>query len=401
MSTWVPVPEGSDFPIDNLPYGTFREPGAQPSLGVAIGDAVLDVTALGRAGLLPADAAASAASLDRLLAAGRPIWSAVRARVGELLREPAARDRVQPLLHEKAAVQLLLPFRVGDYVDFYSSLEHATNLGRLFRPGSEPLLPNWRHLPVGYHGRAGTVVISDTPIRRPRGQRKPPDAAEPVFGPTERLDIEAEVGFVIGAPSRLGEPVAAADAAEHVFGLVLVNDWSARDLQAWEYQPLGPFLGKSFATTVSPWVVPLEALAGARVPAPAQSPPPLPYLRSTGDWAFDLTLEVNLNGTVISRPPYAGMYWTIPQQLAHATSNGAALRTGDLFASGTVSGPAAGQQGSLIELTRGGTEALELGSGETRTFLLDGDVVTLGAHTARGPRFGFGSCAGTVTPSGP
>jgi fumarylacetoacetase len=402
LTSWVPVPDGSDFPLENLPYGTFvAEPYVEPRLGVAIGDAVLDVTALGRAGLLPAAAVAATVSLDRLLAAGRPAWSAVRQRLGELLTDTAARDRIRPLLHPAELVQLLLPFTVADYVDFYSSLAHATTLGRLFRPEGEPLLPNWRHLPVGYHGRAGTVVVSGTPIRRPSGQHKPPEATEPVFGPSQRLDIEAEVGFVIGTPSRLGEPVRADDAAGHVFGLVLVNDWSARDLQAWESAPLGPFLGKSFATTVSPWVVPLDALAGARVPAPTQSPVPLPYLRCAGDWGLDLTLEVTLNETVIARPPYASMYWTIPQQLAHATVNGAALRTGDLFASGTVSGAAADERGSLIELTWGGTKPLRLADDTTRAFLYDDDVVVIRARTARGPQLGFGTCAGKITPSSP
>lgn len=401
MTSWVAVPAGSDFPLENLPYGTFEAPGdaasgGPPHLGVAIGENVLDVTGLGTTGLLPADAASASTSLDDLLAAGPAVWSAMRERLGELLTDASARSRVAPLLRPRSAVRPLLPFTVRDYVDFYSCLEHATNLGRLFRPDDEPLLPNWRHLPVGYHGRAGTVVVSGTPVRRPSGQRKPPAAAEPVFGPSTRLDIEAEVGFVIGTPSRIGEPVAAGDAAEHVFGLVLVNDWSARDLQAWEYQPLGPFLGKSFATTISPWVVPLQALRDARVPAPPQVPTPLPYLRYSGDWGFDLGLEVEVNDTVISTPPYAGMYWTIPQQLAHATVNGAALRTGDLFASGTVSGPEPAERGSLIELTWGGTQPLRLASGESRTFLLDGDLVVLRARTGRGPGLGFGECAGRV-----
>jgi len=333
---WLPVPDGSDFPIENLPYGRCRLPSGDPVLAVAIGDAVLDVTALRRSGALPDLPAVMLGSLDTLMAAGRPVWTVLRARLTELLTDPAARRSVQPHLRGADEVDMLLPFEVADYVDFYSSLEHATNLGRLLRPGTEPLLANWRHLPVGYHGRAGTVVPSGTPIRRPAGQRT--GEAGPTYRPSRRLDIEAEVGFVIGTPSRLGEPVPTAATVDHVFGLVLVNDWSARDIQAWEYQPLGPFLGKSFATTVSPWVVPLDALAAARVPAPRQEPPVLPYLRYDGDWGLDLTLEVTLNGTVISRPPYAGMYWTIPQQLAHATANGAALRTGDLFASGTVSG---------------------------------------------------------------
>jgi fumarylacetoacetase len=392
--TWVPVPAGSDFPVHNLPYGV-----AAGRVVVAVGDLVLDLDGLQRAGALGSVPPGTfRGRLDALLALGRPAWSAVRTELTALLTTTAARVTVEPHLSRAADAVLELAFTPGDYVDFYSSLEHATNLGRLFRPHADPLLPNWRHLPVGYHGRAGSLVVSGTPVRRPQGQRRGDDG--PVFGPSTRLDLEAEVGFVVGRPSRLGEPVPARAAAEHVFGLVLVNDWSARDLQAWEYQPLGPFLGKSFATTVSPWVVPLDALAGARVPAPPQDPPPLPYLRYDGDWGLDLELEVLLNGSVISRPPYAGMYWTIPQQLAHATVNGAALRTGDLFASGTVSGPGQDQRGSLVELTEGGGQPLTLPDRSTRTFLEDGDEVTIRARTRRGPRLGFGECAGRITPFG-
>jgi fumarylacetoacetase len=277
-----------------------------------------------------------------------------------------------------AEVELLLPFAVADYVDFYSSLEHATNMGRLFRPDTEPLLPNWRWLPVGYHGRAGTVVVSGTPIGRPHGQRKPPGADEPDFGPSARLDIELEIGFVVGTPSTLGEPVPVEEALGHVFGLVLVNDWSARDLQAWEYQPLGPFLGKSFATSISAWVVPLEELEPLRVPLPAQEPPPLDYLRAE-PWAYDLALEVELNGTVVSRTSAHHLYWSLEQQVAHLTVNGASLSTGDLLASGTISGPEPDSRGSLIELTWNGTEPLRLSDGSTRTFLEDGDEVVLRA----------------------
>ena len=310
-------------------------------------------------------------SLDELLPQGRDAWERVTERA---LAAGAthALDEVEPSL----------PFAVADYVDFYSSLEHATNLGRMFRPDAEPLLPNWRHLPVGYHGRAGTVVVSGTPVRRPRGQSiqrqaKPPDAAEPVFGPSRRLDIELELGFVVGVPSRLGEPVPADAFAEHVFGVVLVNDWSARDLQAWEYVPLGPFLGKSFATSISAWVTPLSLLADRRVPSPPQEPEPLPHLRVEGDWALDLPLEVELNGTVISRGNACGLYWTMPQQLAHATSNGASVRSGDLMASGTISGSERGSEGSLIELTWNGRDPVRLEDGSERTFLEDGDEVVL------------------------
>jgi fumarylacetoacetase len=291
--------------------------------------------------------------------------------------------------------RLHLPFAVGDFVDFYASLEHAQNLGRILRPDAEPLMPNWRHLPVAYHGRAGTVVVSGTPIARPSGQRIVDGA--PVFGPTARLDIEAEVGFVVGVPSG-GEPLTTVDFAEHVFGVVLVNDWSARDIQAWEYQPLGPFLGKSFATSISPWVVPLAALDAARVEGAPQSPVPLPYLERHDPWGLDLALEVTLNGAVISRPPFAGIYWTPDQQLAHLTANGARVRTGDLFASGTVSGAAPDERGSLIELSWNGESPLALPDGSTRTFLEDGDTVTISATApgAGGRRLGLGEVTGTV-----
>jgi fumarylacetoacetase len=274
---------------------------------------------------------------------------------------------------------------VGDFVDFYASERHATNLGRIFRPDGEALLPNWKHLPVGYHGRSGTVVASGTPVKRPSGQRHS-STDDVVFGPSVRLDIEAEVGFVVGAGSELGEPIALADADRHVFGVCLVNDWSARDLQAWEYVPLGPFLGKSFATSVSPWVVPMEALESARTHPPERDVPLLPYLDDDGahPWALDLRLEVRLGDEVISRPPFAGMYWTAAQMLAHMTVNGASVRPGDLFASGTVSGADRDQRGSLIELTWNGVEPLTLNDGSTRAFLENGDTVTISA-TAPGP----------------
>ena len=295
-----------------------------------------------------------------------------------------------------------LPFHVADYVDFYSSLEHATNMGRMFRPDADPLTPNWRWLPIGYHGRAGTVQVSGTPVVRPSGQRKAPTDDAPTFGPSQRLDIEAEVGFVVGTPSELGRPVPLSAFPEHVFGVCLVNDWSARDLQVWEYVPLGPFLGKSFLTSVSPWVVPLAALEAARVAPPARQPQPLPYLDDTGEpWGLDLTLEVRLNGELVSCPPFGSLYWTPAQQLAHMTVNGASLRTGDLYASGTVSGPQRDQRGSFIELSWGGTEPLTLSDGSTRTFLEDGDVVTITA-TAPGPggtRIAFGEVTGRVEPT--
>jgi fumarylacetoacetase len=286
---------------------------------------------------------------------------------------------------------LHLPFSVGDFVDFYASEQHATNLGRMFRPDSEPLLPNWKHLPVGYHGRSGTVTVSGTPVRRPRGLRLP----GPEYGPSAKLDVEVELGFVVGTPSVLGEPVPGARFEDVVFGAVVVNDWSARDVQAYEYVPLGPFLGKSFQTSISPWVVPLDALP--RTSAPEQDPVPAGYLRSGGDWALDVELELRLNGQLLSRPPFAGMYWTAPQLLAHLTANGASVRTGDLFASGTVSGDRRDECGSLIELTLNGKEPLMLDDGSTRSFLEDGDEVTIGARLPTG--HSLGEVTGRVLPA--
>ena len=296
-------------------------------------------------------------SLNRLMAAGPDTWRQAR--------ERAADGR------EVGHAVLDMPFEPADYVDFYSSLHHATNVGRMFRPDAEPLLPNWRHLPVGYHGRAGTVVPSGTPVRRPSGQRP-----GPAFGPSERLDIELEAGFVIGTPSTHGEPVPIERALDHVFGMLLVNDWSARDVQAWEYQPLGPFLAKSFATSISHWVVPLDELAGRRVPAEPQDPEPLPYLREE-PWAYDIPLEVELNGTVIARSNTRHLYWSIAQQIAHLTVNGASLRTGDLLATGTISGPERAERGCLLELSWNGEEPVQLDDGSTRSFLEDGDEVVL------------------------
>jgi fumarylacetoacetase len=394
------VPEGSDFPLQNLPFGVFSAPGRPPRGGVAIGERVLDLPALGNA--LDGAADFDRPTLNEFLAAGPERWAAVRGRLVELLTDPRHRAVVAPALHELAAVRLHLPFTVGDFVDFYSSIDHAGNVGRIFRPDAEPLPRNWRHLPEGYHGRAGTVVVSGTPVVRPYGQRRDPTDTAPTYGPSTRLDFEAEVGFVVGVPTRLGQRVPVDALAEHVFGVVLLDDWSARDLQAWETVPLGPFLSKSFATSVSPWVVPLAALATARVPGPAQQPQPLPYLRGGADWGLDLTLQVELNGTVLSRPPFRRMYWSPAQQLAHLTANGASLRTGDLYGSGTVSGPERDQRGCLLELTWNGAEAVTLADGSRRTFLADGDTVriTATAPGAEGVRIGFGEVVGTVAPAG-
>ena len=354
-----------------LPYGVFSVGGDAPRVGVRSLDAVLDLSS--------ADIFRRP-SLNAFLAAGPREWAAWHERIDDQRGSlPAV-----PL----SAVELHLPFEVADYTDFYSSEEHATSVGQILRPGQPALPPSWKHLPIGYHGRSATVVVSGTPIRRPAGQ-----LAEGVFGPSQRLDIEAEVGFVVGVP---GARLRTADFADHVFGVVLVNDWSARDIQAWEYRPLGPFLAKSFATSISPWVMPLSAFA--ELPPVPQAPAPLEYLQPAGA-GLDIRLTVDWNGTPVSSPPFAGMYWTPAQQLAHLTSNGAAVRTGDLYASGTVSGPRRrSQAGSFLELTWNGTEPVKLADGSTRGFLQDGDTVTIGgtAVAATGEVLDLGAVTGTV-----
>jgi fumarylacetoacetase len=403
-TTWLDLPPDTVFGVENLPYGVFSTSGTSPRVGVAIGDHVLDLAAALAATGSPSADLVTGPSLDRLLAAGRARWQQVRAETTALLTEPAHEQHVRPHLSPRVgadAVTLHLPFTVGDYVDFYASEHHATNVGKIFRPDSAPLTPNWKHLPIGYHGRSSSVVVSGTPVVRPCGQRKGPADPEPVFGPSVRLDIEAEVGFLVGTGSPMGSSVAVKDFAEHVFGVFLLNDWSARDLQAWEYVPLGPFLGKSFATSISPWIVPLDALDAAWTAPPARDPEPLPYLRDAEDRALDLAMGVELNGHVVARPPFSTMYWTAAQMLAHTTVNGAPTRPGDIFGSGTVSGPERDQRGSLLEMSWGGTEPMTLPDGTTRTFLEDGDTVALTA-TAPGPggaRIGFGSVVGTVAPA--
>jgi len=345
-------------------YGVFALGGQAPRVGFRASGGILDLSDLGPPFTEPA--------LNGFLALGRDAWARTDEHVAQRLAAGAK-------LVAENEVERLLPFAVADYVDFYSSFEHASNLGRLFRPNAEPLLPNWRWLPVGYHGRAGTVVVSGTDVVRPCGQRKAPNESAPTVGPSRRLDVELELGFVVGVPSELGASAPAGAFREHVFGVVLVNDWSARDLQAWEYQPLGPFLGKSFATTISAWVTPLSALEHAWVPGPEQDPEPLPYLRASGERPanLDLDLEIELNGEVISRTNARGLHWSLAQQLAHATVNGASLRTGDLLATGTISGAEPASQGSLIELTWNGERPLRLRDGSERSFIEDGDEVVL------------------------
>ena len=394
LTTWVPGAAGSHFDVDNLPYGVFSRAGEEPRVGVRIGDLVLDLAPVAAAEMLDVHHVFEERTLNALMAEGRAVRSSVRRWVTGLLTEEPERDLVEPHLVPLADVTLHLPVEVADYVDFYASEHHASNVGRIFRPDAEALLPNWKHLPVGYHGRAGTVVASGTPIVRPSGQRRVSTGSTTgavTFGPSRRLDIEAELGFVVGVGSELGSPVAHDDFADHVFGLVGLNDWSARDIQAWEYVPLGPFLGKSFATSISHWVTPLEALDAAWVDLPGQDPEPLPYLAPTAARGLDIDVEVVVNGDVISRPPYRSMYWSPAQMLAHLTVNGASLRTGDLFASGTISGPEVDQRGSL----------LEIGWGDESAFLADGDEVTLrySAPGTAGGRIALGEVTGRVEPA--
>ncbi|MGH3445810.1 MAG: fumarylacetoacetase [Nocardioidaceae bacterium] len=394
--TWVEGAAGSLHDVDNLPYGVF-EHDESPRVGARIGDFVLDLAPVAAAEMLEVAHVFEATTLNPLMALGRPAWSSVRQWLTGLLTDDSERALVEPNLLPLDEVTMRMPVDVADYVDFYCSLDHASNVGRIFRPDGEPLKPNWRHLPVGYHGRAGTVVVSGTDVRRPCGQRKAPDEDTPTYGPSRRLDIEAEMGFVVGTPSRIGDRVGVDAFADHVFGLTLLNDWSARDIQSWEYVPLGPFLGKSFATSVSAWVTPLDALDAARVDLPGQDPEPLDYLAVGPGAGFDIDLEVVLDGEVLSRPPYASMYWSPAQMLAHLSVNGASLRTGDLFASGTVSGPEPDQRGSLLELSWGGTEPFTAG-GAQHTFLEDGDTVTLRATApgANGGRIALGEVTGTI-----
>jgi fumarylacetoacetase len=401
--SWVPGAAGSGYDVDHLPYAVIDVAG-QRRVGVRIGDYALDAgPAAAVAGGTAMATPWTAPSLEPFFAAGPAIWAYARDWLTTVLTDEAHRAAIEPHLRPLGDIAAVMPFRVGDYVDFYASEHHASNLGRMFRPNAEPLLPNWKHLPIGYHGRAQTVVGSGTPITRPCGQMRGPDGGAPVFGPSRRLDIEAELGFVVGAASTLGTPVPASAFAKTVFGVTLVNDWSARDIQSWEYVPLGPFLGKSFATSIGPWITPLAALEAARVPPPARTHPLLPYLADDPDepWGLDLSLTIEWNGTVVSRPPYASMYYTGAQMLAHTTVNGATVRPGDLYASGTVSGPAPDQVGSFIELSDNGRRPVTLADGSTRTFLEDGDTVTItaSAPSVSGGHLELGGVTGTIAPA--
>lgn len=415
--SFIEVKPDSHFPIQNLPYGVFKpKRGGAPRIGVAIGEYVLDLSVIEEEGLFNETQIRGKnifreSSLNAFMFCGKNAWKEIREQIQHLLqaKNPTLRDNY-PLrtkaLHLQTDVDMLLPAQIGDYTDFYASKDHATNVGIMFRGKENALMPNWIHLPVGYHGRASSIVPSGTSIHRPQGQVKPPNEDSPLFGPCRQLDFELEIGWLIGKGNDLGCPVSIEDAEDHIFGLVLVNDWSARDIQAWEYQPLGPFLAKNFATSISPWVVPLDALNHFQIAGPIQEPEPLPYLRTTQKSSYDIQLEVKLQTENMMEPQriiesnFQYLYWSMAQQIAHHTVSGCNLRAGDLMASGTISGPEKYTRGCMLELTWRGSDPLELPNGEKRVWLEDGDqVVMTGWCQGQGYRIGFGEVTGRVLPA--
>ncbi|MBK7871848.1 MAG: fumarylacetoacetase [Saprospiraceae bacterium] len=413
LQSWVNIPSNSDFPIQNLPFGIFQTANLSPRIGVAIGEQVADLQVLAKHGFfddLKIDRRVFAqAYLNDFIALGKAKTSAVRNRLSEILdsnlEEWDSKELAPYFLHPQSQVQMLMPVKVGDYTDFYSSLEHASNVGAMFRDPSNPLLPNWRHLPVAYHGRASSIVVSGTPIHRPKGQTMPQSAQSPVFGPTQLLDFELEMAFILGKSSELGQSIGTEEAEEYIFGMVLFNDWSARDIQSWEYQPLGPFLSKNFASTVSPWVVTLDALEPFRTETPMQEPAVLPYLQFTGKKSFDINLEVVLQTETslqekLCRSNFKYMYWNMSQQLAHHTVTGCNVNVGDMMGSGTISGPSSDSFGSMLELTWRGAKPIALTDGSERKFIHDGDTIILKGWGERdGVRIGFGEAIGKILPA--
>ena len=412
LNSWIEVSAGSDFPIQNLPFGIFRtESNPAPRVCTAIGDYVVDLAVMNYLTLFDeldiSNEVFNNRYLNDLMALGKAKTKALRNRIADLLREgnEEAKDLSWHFLHPADKVELLMPVKVGDYTDFYSSMEHATNVGTMFRDPDNALLPNWKHLPVGYHGRASSIVVSGTPVRRPKGQQMPDGADKPVFGPCRLLDFELEMAFVVGRSTELGQSVSTAEAEDYIFGLMLFNDWSARDIQKWEYVPLGPFLAKSFASTVSPWVVTLDALEPFRVGGPKQEPAVLPYLQYDGHKSYDIRLEVAIQpeggqAQTVCRSNFKYLYWNMSQQLAHHTSNGCNINVGDLCASGTISGPTPDSYGSMLELSWRGTRPIAMADGTERKFLLDGDTVVMRGYCERdGLRIGFGKASGRVLPA--
>lgn len=406
MTSWLTIPTDTDFSIHNLPFGIFDQHDGRPRAGIAIGDHIVDLSAAAANGLFGQrrfyTRIFEQPVLNDFIALGKPVTQRIRRKVQQWLCLPQRPEQAAAVLCDRRTARMHLPVRIGDYTDFYSSIEHATNVGKMFRPDN-PLLPNWRWLPVGYHGRSSSIVVSDTAVRRPWGQILPKGEETPVYAASRQLDFELEMAFIIGKDSAMGQPIGAAQADEYIFGLVLFNDWSARDIQRWEYVPLGPFLGKNFASSISPWIVPLEALKPFRVKGPRQTPAPLEYLRTSGAQHYDIQLEVAIQTgaagapTVVSRTNMRYLYWSMAQQLAHHTVNGCNVRIGDLMASGTISGPDPGSFGSMLELSWAGQHPLPMNDGSTRTFLQDGDTVIMQGRGQKGDiRVGFGEVRGTI-----
>ena len=411
LKSWIEIDETSDFPIQNLPFGVFKTQSSNARIGVAIGDLVLDLSVLNKLGFLDdfkiEDSVFNNQYLNDFIALGKPLCRSLRHRISNLLNinNPELRDNKDArykVLNYQSNVQMQIPVKVGDYTDFYSSIDHATNVGTMFRDPANALLPNWKHIPVGYHGRASSIIVSGTPFHRPKGQTKPADSETPVFGPSTLLDFELEMAFIIGKPTQLGQTVSTAAADDHIFGLALFNDWSARDIQTWEYIPLGPFLAKNFASTISPWIVTLDALEPFRTKGYKQEPKVLPYLEYTGEKNIDIQLEVLIqpeNGeeNSVSNSNFKFMYWTMEQQLAHHTSNGCNINIADLMASGTISGPSPDAYGSMLELSWKGTKPLKLKDGTERKFINDNDTVILRGFCEKdGVRIGFGEARAKV-----
>ncbi len=414
LTSWVEVPENSDFPIQNLPFGIFKTAQLKPRVGVAIGTKILDLKTLHVLGYfenLPFKIEDfNSDTLNAIMGYGKEATRDLRQRLSKLLRSDVGdlRDHehhVSQVLVDMDEAEMLLPVRVGDYTDFYSSIEHATNVGIMFRDPANALLPNWKHLPVGYHGRSSSIVVSGTPIRRPKGQQIPNDADQPVFGPSKLLDFELEMAFITYDGKPLGDSISTAEAEDYIFGMVLFNDWSARDIQKWEYVPLGPFLGKNFGSTISPWIVTLDALEPFKVAGPKQDPEVLDYLSYEGEKNYDIDLQVLIkpdggNEHVVSNSNFKYMYWNLCQQLAHHTVNGCNVRVGDMMASGTISGPDESSYGSMLELSWKGSKTLKLGDEAERKFIADGDEVIMRGHASKnGVRIGFGEVSGKILPA--
>ncbi|MFD0798727.1 fumarylacetoacetase [Maribacter chungangensis] len=407
LTSWLDIPADSDFSIYNLPFGIFSKKKGKTRAGIAIGNHIVDLAALAEAELIDVSPFVFRQStLNEFIGLGKEVTNKVRLDVQGLLIDADSPLKKKPeILVPQADVQMHLPVHIGDYTDFYSSIEHATNVGKMFRDPENALLPNWRHIPVGYHGRASSIVVSGTPIKRPKGQLMPKDATAPVFKPSGRLDFELEMGFITGKNTQLGTSIGTKEAEDYIFGLVLFNDWSARDIQKWEYVPLGPFLGKNFGSSISPWIVTIEALEPFKVAGPKQDPEVLPYLKYEGNQNYDVQLEVALqpeNGEeqTVSSSNFKYMYWNMAQQLAHHTINGCNIHIGDVMASGTISGKDESSYGSMLEISWGGSKPITLKDGSTRTFIEDNDTVIMRGFAEKdGIKVGFGEVRGTILPA--